>query len=270
MGTTDADDGYRLDEIDRRIIYELMVDARNTSAPMIADDVNVSAATVRNRLARLEDLGIVRGYRTVVDFERADGSLTTLFQCNVPVDERDVHARTARSIPGVINVRTLMTGKRNLHVLAVGADTSALVRVGHALTTLGIEIVDEDLVHGEFDAPYDPYGPDEADPTPSPTDVISLTGDASVVECTVRADAPVAGQTLAEASSAGIFSSSVLVIAIERDGAVLTPHGETTIREDDVVTLLSRSGLEEEDLAGFLGDVSPTPLVRDGELGTSE
>ena len=30
---------YRLDEIDRRIIFELMRDARNTSAPTIADAV---------------------------------------------------------------------------------------------------------------------------------------------------------------------------------------------------------------------------------------
>ena len=256
---TDAPGGdYRLDEIDRRILYALMSDARNTSAPMIAEDVNVSAATIRNRITRLEDHRIIRSYRTVVDFERADGSLTNLYQCNVSVDERDALARKASAVPGVINVRKLMTGKRNLHVTAVGADTESLRHIGHALTELGIEIEDEDLVQTELDSPYTPYGPDDAAAAPAPTDVIELTGDATVVEYTVSEGAPIAGQNLAEASEAGVLPSAMLVVAIERDGTILTPRGETTVRADDVVTILSRAGIDDDELTAFRDPTAET------------
>lgn len=44
-----TDAGYRVDEIDRRIIHALMTNARETSAPMIAEEVTVSAGTILNR-----------------------------------------------------------------------------------------------------------------------------------------------------------------------------------------------------------------------------
>lgn len=259
MDAHGSDTEYRLDEIDRRILYALMRDARTTSAPMIAEDLSVSPATVRNRIRRLEDADIIRGYRTIVDFERADGSLTNLYQCNVPVDEREALARKASAVPGVINVRKLMTGKRNLHVLAVGSDTEALRRTGRALTELGIEIEDEDLVQNEIDSPYTPYGPDDAATEPTPTDVISLTGDATVVEFSVADDAPITGLSLEDASARGVLPSELLVIAIERDGVVLTPRGETTIRADDVVTVLSRTSIGDDVLAVFRDSEAETP-----------
>ena len=64
---------HRLDEIDRRIIHALMDDARNTSAPMIAEGLNVSAGTVRNRIDRLEAEDVIQGYTATVNFERAGG-----------------------------------------------------------------------------------------------------------------------------------------------------------------------------------------------------
>lgn len=250
--TTEVD--YRLDEIDRRIIYALMNDARKTSAPTIAEQVNVSAGTIRNRISQLESHGIITGYTATIDFERVEGRLTNLFMCTVPVAEREALAREARAIPGVVNVRELLTGRRNLHVLAVGEDTSDLQRIARGLSTLGIEIEDEDLVRNEtFDA-YAPFGPDDQAPTRGPTDVISLAGDTEVVEVTVRSDAPIVGQSLAAAVDDGVLASDALVIAIERDDEVLTPHGSTVIESDDVVTLLSREGRADDALQAFVGE----------------
>ncbi|KDE60095.2 AsnC family transcriptional regulator [Halostagnicola sp. A56] len=251
MASHRPDSGYRLDEIDRRIIYALMADARNTSAPMIAEEVSVSPATIRNRIDQLEDHGIIRDYHTSVDFERAEGGLTTLFQCNVSVENREAIAQQVSAIPGVINVRKLMTGRRNLHVVAVGADTQSLERIGRALSELGAEIEDEDLVQDEISRPYTPYGPDETATDPTPMDVISLTGDANVVEVTVSSDSEIRGYTLEEAGSRGVLPDDLLVVAIERDGTVLTPRGETTIRADDVVTVLSRDGIDDRTLHSF-------------------
>lgn len=245
---------YRLDEIDRRILYSLMVDARNTSAPSIAEEVNVSPATVRNRIAQLEEHGIIRGYSAQVDFEQANGGLTNLYICTVPVAERETLAQETRVIPGVVNVRELMTGRRNLHVMAVGGDTDDLRRISRTLSKLGIDIEDEHLVQNESVSPYVPFGPDEEPVTRAATNFISLTGNANVVEVTARGAAPVADRTIEEIADEDVLLDDTLIIAIERDDRVLTPHGNTTIQPDDIVTLLSRGGDIENALAAFTGE----------------
>lgn len=259
---TYADTDYRLDELDRRILYALMDDARNTTAAAIAETANVSGATVRNRIHNLEDNGVIRGYSAHVDFERADSKLTNLYQCNAPVAERESLAHEARAIPGVVHVRSLMTGRRNLHVLAVGDDTRELKQVARHLSQLGIEIESEDLIEDELFDPYDPYNPDEAISTPELNDFISLTGDSNVIEVTIGSDAPVVGLSLEEASRRGIIGDDVLVIAIERDDRELTPKGDTVVQPDDIVTILSRSASGSESLEPFQGEREPTPTDR--------
>ena len=242
---------HRLDEIDRRILHALMDDARNTSASALAAEAGVSGATIRNRIHNLEDAGIVRGYTTQVDFELAGGRLTNLYLCDVPVTEREGLAHEARAIPGVINVRTLMTGRRNLHVLAVGENTSDLRRVARRLSDIGVHIEDEDLVEEELFAPYGPFDPDDGGQASEANDFISLTGDASVVEVTVQSEAPIADLTLEAAAKRGILDEETLVIAIERDDLELTPHGDTVVRPDDIVTILSRAGGDADALSAF-------------------
>ncbi|MFC6991793.1 AsnC family transcriptional regulator [Haladaptatus sp. GCM10025707] len=242
---------HRLDEIDRRILHALMQDSRNTSATSLAEQLSVSGATVRNRIHKLENSGIIRGYTAHLDFERAGGKLTNLYLCNVPVSDREALANEARMVPGVINVRALMTGRRNLHILAVGEDTTDLRRVARALSELDIEIEDEELVEDEFIEPYTPFVPEITPSQPKPNDFISLTGDSNVVEVAVKQDASIAGLSLEEVGQQGILDEDTLVIAIERDDRELTPHGATVIRPDDIVTLLSRNGASLDDLEAF-------------------
>ena len=264
MSGKESDDGYRLDEIDRRIIYALMVDARNTSAPAIADEVGVSGATIRNRIARLEEHGILTGYQTAVDFERASGSLTNLFICHVPFGEIEWISHQAGSIAGVINVRELMGGRMNLHVLAVGEDTGDLRRIGRELSNLGAEIEDELLLHEEHHHPYMPYGPGEHHHQPF-ADSIRLTGGAEIIELTVHENAPIAGQTLEQAAQDALLHEELLVIAIERGDRVITPRGHTEIRPNDVVTIFTPEHTMEPALAEFTdptSDGEPKPTTR--------
>lgn len=240
----------RLDEVNRRIIHALMDDARNTSAPMIAEEVGVSPATIRNRINQLEDANVIRGYHASVDFERADGRLRNLYVCNAPVEERERLAQQVRVIPGVVNVRELMTGRRNLHVLAVGEGTSDLRQVAREIAKLGIEIEDEDLVQSEHFDPYQPFGPDDEEPT-ALSDFISLSGGAEVLEVTIPEGAPIAGLTLEEAGRREVLVDELLVVSIERDDTVITPRGGTEIRADDLVTVLCRGGVTEETLEAF-------------------
>jgi len=242
----------RLDEIDRRIVYELMRDARGTSAPTIADEVNVSPGTIRNRIKQLEEAGVIRGYTAAVDFEQAEGHLTNLYVCNVPVSERSALASEATAVPGVVNVRELMTGRRNLHVVAVGENTEALRRVARALSQLGIEIEDETLVEAETHSPYAPFGPAEQRTAGEATSFVSLAGDADVVDVTAEAGGPAVGKSIEAAVEEGILDEDSLVIAIERGDQTLTPHGTTTIEAGDIVTVLSRSGDTEAVLDAFV------------------
>lgn len=240
-------DNVRLDDIDRQIIYSLMQDARNTSAADIAKRVSVSGATVRNRIARLEESGIIEGYHPTINFERADDLLLNLFLCHVAFDEIERRAAQLGTIPSVVAVRELMGGQTNLHVLVVGEDTADLRRIGTEISKHGVEIKDEFLVQRQIEFPYSSYGPSDDRAVEQLRDSISLRGKAEVVELTVHEDASIAHQTLERATRDEILHDDTLVIAIERDETVITPQGDTEILPHDIVTVLSPNG--EQDLA---------------------
>ncbi len=56
------DRDHRLDEIDSRSIHAMKADERGVSAPTSAETVNVSAATVRNRISKHEATDEVAGH----------------------------------------------------------------------------------------------------------------------------------------------------------------------------------------------------------------
>jgi DNA-binding Lrp family transcriptional regulator len=254
---------FRLDDIDRRILYALMQDARNTSAAEIAEGVSVSGATVRNRIARLEDSGVIEGYHPTIDFERADDALLNLFLCHVPFDEIERVAAQLGTIPSVVAVRELMGGQTNLHVLVVGEGTDELRQIGQEISKYGVEINDEFLVERQMRFPYATYGPSADQPAEPLTDHISLRGSAEVVELAVHENAPIAGLTLERATRDGILQDEALVVAIERDQSVITPQGDTEIRPHDIVTVLSPTGEQETARQAFQNrDPEPNPNSR--------
>ena len=243
---------YRLDEIDRRIVHALMEDARNTSAPMIAEGLNVSAGTVRNRIDRLEEAGIIQGYTATVDFERAGGRLTSLYMCTVPAAERERLALAAQSIPGVINVRVLMAGRRDLQVVAVGNDTRDLREIARSLSELDSQIEDEELVQTEIRSSYAAFAPEGASPSEEATGLVTLGDGTEVFEVAVSERAPIVGTSVGDAREDGLLSERVILISIERDGQIVQPSDETVVRGDDVVTLIPQDVPKDEALEAFL------------------
>jgi Lrp/AsnC family leucine-responsive transcriptional regulator len=149
-----------LDELDRRILYALQEDARGTSSSDIADRVDVSASTVRNRIGILEDAGIIQGYDVAVDYERAGYHLYTLIVCTAPIPQREELAAAAAEVPGVVEVQEVMTGEANVLVRAVGVDGDDLTRIGEALDELGLRVTDEDLVRKTHRRPYSRFAAD--------------------------------------------------------------------------------------------------------------
>jgi Lrp/AsnC family leucine-responsive transcriptional regulator len=244
----------QIDTIDEQILYYLTEEARHTSAPDIAEKVDVSAPTVRNRIRRLEEEGVIRGYHADVNYQKVGGRLTNHYVCSTGNRDRKEMAQRVLDVPGVINVREIMSGKGDLRITVVGTDTDDLTRIAQGIISLGIEIDDEDLVHREYFRPYAPFGPRDEEVASPVTGVAGLAGDADVVEVIVREEAPIAGKTLQQANEEELIPSDVLVVRINRDEGTITPTGETLIKEDDFVTIHSRSGVTEETLQVFTGE----------------
>lgn len=242
---------HRVDEIDKRILYYFALDARNTATSDIAEEVEVTPATIRNRIEQLEAKGILRGYLADVEYSAIEGYVTYQFRCTAPIPDRPRLAQSAREVPGVITVRELLSGSENLVVTVVGSDTDDVNQIASDLSDLGLEIEDESVLEGEYHAPYNSFGPENVPKSPSLTDFMSLAGDAEVVEFTVSEGAEIAGETIERAVSEGLLDEEMLVVGIERDGDVLTPRGETVIRTGDVVSLFSKTPLQKDSLDVF-------------------
>ncbi|NLV10051.1 winged helix-turn-helix transcriptional regulator [Halomicrobium sp. HM KBTZ05] len=248
---------YRVDEIDKRILYYLAQDARNTAAPEIAEEMEVTPATIRNRIRQLEQEGVLRGYLADIDYKSIEGHVTYQFSCTAPIPERDRLAQSALEVSGVVTVRKLMTGNSNLTITVVGSDTSDVGRIAGELSDLGVTIEDENVIDGAYHRPYDPFGPEDAPKGPSLTDFMSLAGGAEVVEFTVSEGAAITGLTIEEAVEDELLSDEMLVVGVERGGDVLTPKGETVIETGDVVSLFSKTGLERDALEVFGTESTP-------------
>jgi len=236
---------YRIDEIDRRILYYLADDARNTSAPRIAEEVDVTPATIRNRIRQLEDRGIVRGYHADIDYEATDGLLTTQFVCTASVSDRSALANDALQTAGVVQVRELLAGQRNVVVTAVGADTDDVNRIAQALADLGLAIERESIVRDTASRPYQAFAPERDRPRSAVRDFQSVAGGAEVVEFTVSAEADITDRTLEEANRSGLLPEDALVVSIERGDETITPNGSTRIEAGDVVSVFSPGTVSE-------------------------
>jgi Lrp/AsnC family transcriptional regulator for asnA, asnC and gidA len=66
-----------LDEIDRKILRELQRDAR-TSFKRIGDDIGVSEATVFVRVRKLQEKGVLTGFRAVINPKTVGKNLTAI------------------------------------------------------------------------------------------------------------------------------------------------------------------------------------------------
>lgn len=144
----------RLDELDHYILYSLQQDARNTSSGDIAEEWGVSSSTVRKRLQRLEDEGIITGYHVDIDYEAAGFPLYAKLICSAPISERETLAKQALEIPGVEAVREIMTGHKNIYINILGTDHEDLSRIGKDIYNLGLEIEDEQIIRHEYVCSY--------------------------------------------------------------------------------------------------------------------
>jgi DNA-binding Lrp family transcriptional regulator len=73
---------FALDDIDRRLLRELLKDSKR-SYRELARSIGVSAATVINHVQRLESAGVIRDYTVQLDHERLGYELTVITEITV-------------------------------------------------------------------------------------------------------------------------------------------------------------------------------------------
>lgn len=134
-----------LDNIDRGILHLLQENARNNSATYIGEQVGVTSTTVGNRIQDLESEGIIRGYYPDIDYQQAGMALRMLFVCTADPHKREELAEQALNVRGVITVRQLLAGRRNVHIDVVANTTEDLERLTNTFHEIGLEIVSSEL-----------------------------------------------------------------------------------------------------------------------------
>jgi len=147
----------QLDNVDRGVLHHLQLDARNTTAQEIAETIGVSPSTVRNRIEQLEEDSVIMGYHPEIDYEAANLPLRVLFVCTVPATERASYVERMLDIQGVVDVREMLTGRRNIHVEVVGTSTEDITRITDTLHELGTTVESSEIMRQRRMQPFDHY-----------------------------------------------------------------------------------------------------------------
>ena len=121
---------HELDDIDRRILTLLVQDA-TTSYSEIARQLHVSGGTVHGRMARLEELGIVRGATLDLDLQKVGYTMQAFLGIYLLKSSYcDAVIAQLRDIPEVISLH-FTTGSYNLFARIACRDTQHLRNVLH-------------------------------------------------------------------------------------------------------------------------------------------
>lgn len=71
-----------IDAVDKKLLIELLRDSR-VSLRRLAEEMNVSPATLHNRLLRLMQEGVVKGFTALLDYTKLGYSLTSIIMAKV-------------------------------------------------------------------------------------------------------------------------------------------------------------------------------------------
>jgi Lrp/AsnC family leucine-responsive transcriptional regulator len=89
-----------MDHIDRKIIRSLLDDARRPLT-QVADEIGVATSTVHQRVRRLEETGVIRGSRAVVDWTALGFPVLAIISARVGSGPLSAAAEKFRAIDGV-------------------------------------------------------------------------------------------------------------------------------------------------------------------------
>ncbi len=118
-------ENYKIDKIDRQIISYLQADSRQ-SFKSIAEDISVSIGTVRIRFNKLVDMGIIKGSKLDLDYEKLGYDIFAFIGINLhnAGDYKKV-IKEIEKIPEILEAH-YTTGKYNIFLIVVAKSTKGL------------------------------------------------------------------------------------------------------------------------------------------------
>ena len=120
-------DSEAIDQFDRKILALLQADARLTNNDL-SERVNLSPSQCSRRRQRLEEQGLMRFYRAVLDRERLGFPLVNIVSVTLATHNRDNARRFAEllaRLPEVLEAHAL-TGEMDYFVKVVTPDLKSL------------------------------------------------------------------------------------------------------------------------------------------------
>lgn len=117
----------QLDAFDRKILALLQDDARLTNND-ISERVNLSPSQCSRRRQRLEEDGLIAGYRAMLDRDRLGFSLVSMISVTLATHNRDNHRRFAELLSRLPEVQEAhaLTGEMDYSLKVVTRDLKAL------------------------------------------------------------------------------------------------------------------------------------------------
>lgn len=147
-------DSMEVDEVDEGILFELQRDARNVTIQEIAEEVDVSPSTVRNRIEKLEGAGVIEGYAPTINYETAGFPLQLLFVCSSDPENRSSTAKNVLDVLGVVNVTEMITSEQNLYIETISTSTANLIRVTEELNEYGLTVHSSEIITNSYSQPW--------------------------------------------------------------------------------------------------------------------
>ncbi|MGQ3330274.1 MULTISPECIES: Lrp/AsnC family transcriptional regulator [Halorubrum] len=113
-----------LDETDRAILRILQEDAR-TPFSEVARRIDMSSATVHDRVNRMEEAGVIEGYHASIDPKAVGYGVSAFVGLRVEQGREEDALERLREIDGVGEIH-LTTGEWDVMLKVVAADTESL------------------------------------------------------------------------------------------------------------------------------------------------
>ncbi len=132
-------------DLDFRLIRALQKDARRSNR-QLAEDLGVAASTVGHRLKDLEDRGVIRGYRPIIDYRELGLGLVAVTRIKARGDQLPNIVRALIQHPHLTHVYEI-TGEFDVMVIGRFRDESEMNREIKSMLGLpGIEGTNTSIV----------------------------------------------------------------------------------------------------------------------------
>lgn len=120
----------QIDDVDRKILSHLMLDAKKTYAE-IAEEIHVSGGTVHVRIKKLTDMGIIKGAGLRIDHELLGYDITAYL--GIYLDKSSLYSEVSdqlKDIPEIVSAH-YTTGNYSIFAKLICKDTNQLRVILH-------------------------------------------------------------------------------------------------------------------------------------------